>query len=304
MKLRGMVKYAATVLLCLAVLMMTYTAALADVIWEPNDSFYKKHADECKYEDRNYIANGEKGYITVYKDPKSKEVEGYSENGNTFYVSFIYPKSAREDKTWGIIEYQEKEKGILARPDGSKKAKTGWVKMEEMMASYDHYAFHSQHQDEFVDYNGNFDPFSFEDPILFWTFPGSGIIRNRIDMSKYRDMEEVKLNISELYTDAEGKEWGYVGYFFATSGWICLSDPTNENLPATAIEQDGFIPPSLPASVDLSDDARDEGETPLAVIIIALVVVLVVVTAVLIRIFYKKKPAPTTANEEVKHDQM
>lgn len=297
MKLKGMVKYAAALLLCLATLIMTYSVVLADVIWEPNDSFYKKHTDDCEYEDRTYIANGEKGYITVYKDPKSKEAEGYSENGNTYFVSFVYPKSAPEDKKWGIIEYQVEEKGIFTEPDGSKKTKTGWVKMEEMMVNYDHYSFYSDHREEFNDYSGGFDPFSYEDPILFWTFPGSGVIGSRIDMNNNQDMD---LNFSYLYTDDEGQEWGYVGYFYASSGWVCLSDPTNEKLPVTAPNQEDLIKPSLPASVDLSDNDRAEGETPVAVIIIALVVGLVVITAVLIRIFWKKKPTASDSSETQK----
>ena len=37
----------------------------ADVIWEPEDSFYKMHADDCVYHNRYYIANGPDGKVTV-----------------------------------------------------------------------------------------------------------------------------------------------------------------------------------------------------------------------------------------------
>ena len=32
--------------------------AAADVIWEPEDSFYQKHAEECQLLQRSFYANG------------------------------------------------------------------------------------------------------------------------------------------------------------------------------------------------------------------------------------------------------
>ena len=42
----------------------------ADVIWEPEDSFYKKHSEECVYVNRLYTANGPDGEVILYKSPE------------------------------------------------------------------------------------------------------------------------------------------------------------------------------------------------------------------------------------------
>ena len=58
-------------LTALMLLALMVTPAFADLIIEPNNSFYERHRDECVYHDRGYIANGEKGYVTVLTAPDS-----------------------------------------------------------------------------------------------------------------------------------------------------------------------------------------------------------------------------------------
>lgn len=45
-----------------AAMLLLPCMALADVILEPEDSFYKRHSDQCTYQaGRTYIAEGEGG---------------------------------------------------------------------------------------------------------------------------------------------------------------------------------------------------------------------------------------------------
>jgi hypothetical protein len=92
----------------LAILVMCFLAVIwnsvfvyGDVIWEPRDSFYEKERENCVYVNRAYYANGEKGYVTAYKNPESNWAVADFENGNDVYIQFIYKdKSGRE---WGKV---------------------------------------------------------------------------------------------------------------------------------------------------------------------------------------------------------
>lgn len=191
-------------------------AASADVIWEPNDDFYQQHYEECEYLGRSYYANGQEGFIEVFKTPDAKEyVETNLENGTELYVSFIMECN---EKTWGVIELED--------------GRTGWVCMDELTLIYDNQSFVEEHETEFVPYDGSFEELctSENQRVIFWSFPGSGRISG--------DFETLHQGYSPLmpdvtWTDSEGRVWGRIGYYMAARGWVCLSDPDNENLPVT-----------------------------------------------------------------------
>lgn len=49
-------------LLCgLLTVCLLSAAALADVIWEPDDDFYRQHSEDCEYLGRSYYVNGPEG---------------------------------------------------------------------------------------------------------------------------------------------------------------------------------------------------------------------------------------------------
>lgn len=57
-----------------AAMLLLPCMALADVILEPEDSFYKRHSDQCTYQaGRTYIAAGEGGSAPVYGAPDRGE---------------------------------------------------------------------------------------------------------------------------------------------------------------------------------------------------------------------------------------
>ncbi|NLO41397.1 MAG: hypothetical protein GX115_18275 [Ruminiclostridium sp.] len=62
--------------------------AFADVIWEPQTDFFKKHRDECTYVDGlKKIANGPGGSVTVWESPVSDREIDVIENGSQVYVN-------------------------------------------------------------------------------------------------------------------------------------------------------------------------------------------------------------------------
>ena len=65
--------------------------AFADVIWEPQTDFFKKHRDECTYVDGlKKIANGPGGSVTVWESPVSDREIDVIENGSLVYVQYTY----------------------------------------------------------------------------------------------------------------------------------------------------------------------------------------------------------------------
>lgn len=262
-------KILTVLMVCLIVATSNLTLVYGDVIWEPGDSFYERERENCHYINRTYFANGDKGYVTVYKNPESSKVVTDIENGEDIHISFTYEdKSGRE---WGITELN----------DNTKSYKSGWMLMEELIARYDHISFCEDHENEFEDYDGSFDPNKYEDKIVVWKYPGSGIIHSNINI------DELKENLPEFsykYTDNEGNEWAHFGYYMGMrDGWVCLTDPENEDLPTINVEYEGLIPASKP---DRTPTQRNG-----LWLFIGLAAGVVTVTAVLIKVFYGKKKA-------------
>jgi len=252
-------------LICLITTSWNFTFVYGDVIWEPQDRFYEKERENCKYVNRTYFANGEKGYVTVYKNPESKYVVTDIENGEDIHIRFTYKdKSGRE---WGMAEFN------------GKGYKTGWMLMDELMVRYDHLSFYEDHAKDFTDYDGSFYPDEYEDKIVVWKYPGSDVIISHINQD---DLKEYPPDFSYMYIDNEGKKWAYFGYYMGRrDGWVCLTDPVNESLPAIKIEYEGLIPASKPDRTP----AQRNGSG----LFIGLVAGLVIVTAILIKVFYGNK---------------
>lgn len=259
-------KVLTVLMVCLLTITWNFTFVYGDVIWEPQDSFYEQVRENCYYVSRTYFANGEKGYVTVYKNPKSSRVVTDLENGENIHIIFTYKdKSGRE---WGITEFN----------DNSKSYKSGWMLMDELIARYDYISFYEDHEEEYVDYDGSFDLNKYEGKIVVWKYPGSDVISSHLYMD---DLKEYLPEFSHMYTDNEGKKWAHFTYYMGRrNGWVCLSDPENESLPTIKVDYEGLIPASKPD--------RTLVERNGSWLFIALVAGLVIVTAILIKVFYGK----------------
>ena len=62
-----------SLVLMVTTLLALCTPARADVLWEPENDFYKKHADQCDYIGRQFYANGDEGFITLWMPPRGPE---------------------------------------------------------------------------------------------------------------------------------------------------------------------------------------------------------------------------------------
>jgi hypothetical protein len=267
MKNRSLLQRALVMCTILLIMAMTCTIAYADVIWEPDDDFYKKNAEFCEYEGRNYTVNSREGSVKVQKSPQSTKLIDTVENGVTLYVSFTY--TDRGGKAWGVVELDDD--------------RTGWLLMKNLAVVYDSISFKKDHADEFKKYNDEFTSYDTQEDIIFWSFPGSGEISARVSGIRKGDM-----SISYTYTDVDGRLWGYVGYYQASKGWICISDPMNEAIPANESLVAPVSAPSEITTAAVRSEYTGKAGFPAVIYIVSLVAVVTAVTAILIRVLWKK----------------
>ena len=199
-------------------LLLTLIFARADVIFEPQDSFFWEHRGECQYHERTYYADGPENVAEVYRSPVSASVVERVKNGKELWISYIY-----EDKngiSWGYCDNYEENWA-------------GWVPMDYLLLKYDYISF----REEFADRITTLDKYgklSAEGEVYLWNYPGSeDFMTNTVDAEYPPEYEAV-------FTDDAGRSWGFIGYHMAIRNvWVCLDNPTADyrTLYAEAVPQ-------------------------------------------------------------------
>lgn len=208
-----MMKRFFTLLLALALLGALAAPALADVAYMPNDSFFEKHWEDCSYENRWYYTNGAKGYVLAHKTPDSAEATPLP-NGGKYYISNIYKGE------WGVLEYDPAELDKSLNGERT----SGWVRMDEMIADYDNAAFEADHAAELKTDSEVELQLTETDVAYGYMYPGSGVVVDEFHGEYFRD----PFRLSPLFTDPEGRTWGFIGYYYGRHDcWICIDDPFN-----------------------------------------------------------------------------
>jgi len=212
-----MLKRALMIVLTLAlVCSLMIPVVFADLIWEPYDnSFYTKHSDECTFHNRMYLANAEEGGVRVYDAPNGNKEVGTVQNGVRMNIYYIW------NGDWGYT------------PGWGEDLPEGWVKMDGMSLIYDDKSFEEEYgalfyQDE-AEVQAFRDALTEEDILQVYSYPGSGEVESTIPVNWLDNPETI--GFTRLYKDEAGLVWGYLGYLMGPRTWVCLSDPTNAELP-------------------------------------------------------------------------
>ncbi len=233
-------------------------AAFADIIWEPSDDYYLENYDECDYLGRSYILNGEGGYVKVYTSPKGKTTVAVLPNGCEMYVSFTTTDNA--GKLWGVIQfsYDENDNPIpnYDWSDANGGIHSGWVPMDSLELIYDYEAFCEEYGEEFYSYDGDTNDYA-DMELVMWEYPGSEPKDETMYVVEYTG-DGMELIFTNCWTDENGLEWASIGYYYGwRSLWVCLSDPTNRELPRVERgEPFELIEPDTD-SVKTPDDIKD-----------------------------------------------
>ena len=262
-------------------------AVNADVIpMTPGNMFYFQHEKECVSVSRNFYANGESGSVSIKEVPGSDKEIDVIKNNNYFYVRYAYDHNG---ESWGFVEYPLERRWI-----------SGWVLMSQLLLEYDQKSFVEEHGNEFYPYPGSLEALRPAGKIFLWSWPGSG---NLFWSKRAVEAENiVNNNISHAYKDKQGQEWVFIKLFqygnnaldYHFNVWICISDPSNDAIPAFNPPRPMPWPPAA-KNIQSAETNTPNEETPEPILItIILVAVLVSGTAILIRIFWK----PNKDNKE------
>lgn len=206
----------------LALALSLAAPARADSLWEPNNSFYERHADECQYLGRSFYANGAEGYITLWDAPGGYLVKGQFSNGFTLWVYYQF-----EDWVYAVVWGDEGEI-------------SGWAPMEDFALEYDHLSFAEEYADAIHPYGGQFADYDGDaEEIVFYEYPGAPVSK---DVRKAAwGLDELigrggDSYIQSIFVDEDGRTWGYVGYLYGRiNGWFCLDEPEGRNFPVRQV---------------------------------------------------------------------
>lgn len=259
--------------LTLAAALALAAPALADVIWEPDDPFYNRHADECTYENRRYELAGYEGTVTVYTAPGGL-ARTTLDNGARGTVQFVWKA---DEGNWGYL---------CSLEDSDVE---GWIPMDDLTLIYDSRQFMEDHSAELVE--GEAVEVDFTQAVLY-AYPGGPAEYVLKEDKQYQPFSQM---FTTTYTDQDGLCWGYVGYYMGhRNRWICLDDPMNEDLDTAVVE-----PSPSAAQLRGSPTVRAGLGTNALILAAVLVALVVAVTAVLIRKFCPKKKQRLAENKDL-----
>lgn len=247
--------------------------ALADIIWEPQNSFYQRHQSQCEPEDRQYLTNGPEDAVSLLESPGGKLLAKVK-NGARLYINHIY---TGKEGAWGLVNYDADwaPEDYLETAEGASGGEA-WVPMDEMLLRYDQQSFREDHAGEFVVEERTISLSGLR--YCSYEFPGG-----ELEFQQQNPESEAEVTVRELYTDEAGREWGYASYFYGSRDiWFCLSDLEDPDLP---VEEHAAVPYTAPEKTDA--EAREE--TAGAWLPVAVVLVCGVTAALLLRMKKKKQ---------------
>ena len=95
-----------------------------------------------------------------------------------------------------------------------------WAPLGYTMVQYDHIAFREEHADKITTPTNTM---TMEcKSVYLYEYPGAP---NPLQMGN------LDLTTEQLYTDEQGRQWGYVSYVYGIRNkWFCLDDPANDQL--------------------------------------------------------------------------
>lgn len=260
-------------MLVLMAAMLLPMRANADVIFEPRDSFYERHREECTYVNRFFLPSGVET-VKVYESPESDKVKASYSAGDRIYISYTYEDS--DGILWGCCEDWDSDV-------------SGWVAMAYLEVIYDETSFCEEHGGAFVSEEGSVATDHLGKTIRFWEYPGS---QAYIEITLTTDPEGYLPEYSATYLDEAGRLWGRCSYYMGIKGhWINLDDPAADFdtlFPDNTEQTEPETPPAQETVPEIVPKAP-AGTQSAKVFACVAVAAVVIVTAVLLYLLKQKK---------------
>ena len=248
---------------------LTLTAS-ADVLWEPDeDPVYDYETAQTIA--RIYDVPADQT-VNFYASPNDSQPAAVLQPGDRVYVGFSQIVGG---ELWGV--------GYPL--DGS--YQEGWFRLNRLQREYDNECFTRDFQDQLSTDTPVYDVADLTGDIPTWTYPGSGIA----DRTLYQDgldenYNDGQLTFSYVYTDPDGGQWGYVGYYMGRCGWVYLTDLYAAETPLFPHQAESTVTETGPETDAASCDVSDSGISVSMVLI--LIGAVVVVTGALIAVLKVK----------------
>ena len=212
-------------------LLISPLGAYADVVI--GNEFFYENIDRTEKINARFTVNSPQGYIIPKEEPGSEKGiptglgyrsgwggEDIEEQNGPVYIFqngeivIIEATFRYNGEYWGVMSPSH-----LYQPPG-------WVPMNELLLMYDPSDFERENQSNFYPYTGSYDAVLSANKLVLWEWPGSDrerrVIENKETISKFT-------HVLYAYKDRDRREWGKTTYM---GGWICLSDPENNEIPA------------------------------------------------------------------------
>ncbi|MBQ9080366.1 MAG: hypothetical protein IJY27_04755 [Clostridia bacterium] len=243
-----MKKTATFVLVLILLAALLCPSVSADVIIEPDrNSFFEAHRKECTYINRLYTVKSPG--TEAFKSPEDKKSLGPVAAGSLIRISHAY--TAADGTEWGVHITADGWDGI-------------WLPMSALTVVYDYISFEQQHGASFVDFDASVHTAP-TGTVCFWTYPGSGVVAYfGIDTQRLGDAGYISGQISKVYRDEAGRDWGYIEYYYGVRNvWVALFDDSELQKSAVVHSYpDAIDPADLPVKSPITtiatplDDAR------------------------------------------------
>jgi hypothetical protein len=260
------------VLMTLIVLVVSLPLSVsADLIYTPRDDFLEEHRAECDYVDRNYITNGPRGELTVYKSPEDWMILGTIPNRQGIYISVTYTDP--DGGEWGCVELRDKEI-------------TGWVHMSWVVPIYNESDFQREFDNRIKSERGDLLAFAGLE-IRVWEYPGSEESETMIVSDDPYFASDYEYYCT--FVDDAGQRWGKIIHL--GDDWVCLDNPTADydTLYANHAPQKVSKPEIQPETSPKTSDKviTPSGISPTTILIMAATVA--AISAGLLVVLKKKK---------------
>jgi len=210
--------------------------AQADMIITPQNDFYLTHKKECVQYERTHYINAKRGALAVYDVPGGRGVLDTLQNAEEVLIRYTY-----DDGKWGLVHYIADRKHIF-----------GWIELKQTVLKYDMQSFLDEHADQLYDdseYLGKkmLSEIEAGTVVYFYPLPGAAEPNKEIEFGPnsailgYSNGQKFQF----LYDDEDGRIWGYLREDkYAGHLWVCLSEPTNPNLPVVEYQTLNLYPAS------------------------------------------------------------
>ncbi|MCM1193402.1 MAG: hypothetical protein NC123_11185 [Butyrivibrio sp.] len=261
---------------CLLSLGLLPARVHADVLIEPDDSFWKAHQNDCEYLYRTYTVNGADGYAIVWESPVSTRQKEVLANGESVWSNWHYTDEKGE--IWCAVMTGE------MTGQGYEKVE-GWIRTSDCLVNPDYISFREAHEQEFTEYDPAYDrALEGLETVVLWSYPCSGIVKaDSMDAEGLRNRQ-----FDTCWRDSRGRMWAFVGYCYGVRNtWICLDDPANPNLEADTGADKDVIPQD--AVIYPAADPLPEVKSGVTGLTIAAVLGVVAVTGLLLWVFFGRK---------------